>query len=608
MSARTARKGSLQGRKVALVALLVVALALSLASAARAVHDAGLFELDGNVADSPAAGSGEDWATYFPTGSGSAQASVFVADQTDPADTTYFTGGGSKDNNDISSWAWTPTDQAPDKDEILNAYAVTYSKACTLPSGPATGQYIYFGADRYAQNGDAQIGFWILHNSINRTGPATGGTFTGVHAVGDLLILSDFTNGGAISTIKVYSWVGFGGTGSDVPLNLVATGVDCTLSLGGDDACGLVNSADLPVGWTYTPKSGTAGVIPTGGFYEGGINASALVPGFKPCVSSFLAETRTSQSVGSQLKDFALGTFANCGAKISITPSGTNEINDTHTFTGHLEVNAGGGFNNAPAGSTINFAIASGPGTLSASSCTTVGGTGSCSVDLTSAVAGITVVNASATVSVGGATFNPTTDGTGGSSGPATKNWVDANIQITPNGTNEIGASHTFTGHVNVNGGSGFANAPDGTSIDFLIDAGPGTLSAPSCTTAGGTGSCTVSLTSLVPGVTTVTAVTTVTVGGVPLLRMTDSSDSNSGPATKTWVDANVSIAADGTNEINASHTFTGHVNVNPGTGYANAPDGTTINFAIASGPGTLSAPSCTTAGGTGSCTVTLSS
>ena len=47
-------------------------------------------------------------------------------------------------------------------------------------------------------------------------------------------------------------------------------------------------------------------------------------------------------------------------------------------------------------------------------------------------------------------------------------------------------------------------------------------------------------------------------------------------------------------------------MNVNTGGGFVNAPAGTTINFNIVSGPGTLTPPSCTTIGTTGSCTVTL--
>src|SRR5207245_343891 len=36
-----------------------------------------------------------------------------------------------------------------------------------------------------------------------------------------------------------------------------------------------------------------------------------------PCFSTFLAETRTSQSTTAQLKDFVLGNFNLCGIKIS---------------------------------------------------------------------------------------------------------------------------------------------------------------------------------------------------------------------------------------------------------------------------------------------------
>ena len=119
---------------------------------------------------------------------------------------------------------------------------------------------------------------------------------------------------------------------------------------------------------------------------------------------------------------------------------------------------------------------------------------------------------------------------------------VDANIQITPTtDTNPVGASHTFTGHVNVNDGTGFTNAPDGTQISFTIDSGPGTLGSPNpCTTSGGTGSCTITLTSATTGTTTVSAHTTLTVSGVQLTRDTNSTGGNSGPASKLWADDTV--------------------------------------------------------------------
>ena len=113
---------------------------------------------------------------------------------------------------------------------------------------------------------------------------------------------------------------------------------------------------------------------------------------------------------------------------------------------------------------------------------------------------------------------------------------VDANIQIRPNGTNQVGTGHVFTAHVNVNSGSGFVSAPAGTSIRFTINSGPGSFTtANPCTTVGTTGSCTVRLTSPTPGTTVVGARVTVSVGGVSLTRRTNDTGANSGPATKLW-------------------------------------------------------------------------
>ena len=57
----------------------------------------------------------------------------------------------------------------------------------------------YFGADRFDGSGDSFIGFWFQ----NKVGLGANGSFTGVHKDGDLLVLSDFTNGGSVSEIKV---------------------------------------------------------------------------------------------------------------------------------------------------------------------------------------------------------------------------------------------------------------------------------------------------------------------------------------------------------------------------------------------------------------------
>ena len=135
---------------------------------------------------------------------------------------------------------------------------------------------------------------------------------------------------------------------------------------------------------------------------------------------------------------------------------------------------------------------------------------------------------------------------------------VDAKISITPNGTNRVGATHTFTATVSVNDGNGFTPALDGTLVTFTIDSDTAS-SQPnppaSCTTVGG--SCTTSISSLTTGVTTVSAHTTLAVGGVTLTRHTDTTHGSSGPATKTWVNAKIAITPDGTNRVGAPHTFT---------------------------------------------------
>ena len=194
---------------------------------------------------------------------------------------------------------------------------------------------------------------------------------------------------------------------------------------------------------------------------------------------------------------------------------------------------------------------------------------------------------------------------------------VDANIQITPNGVNRVGQTHTFTAHVNVNDGSGPVNAPDGTQISFTIDSGPGSFtSANPCTTSLGTGSCTINLTSAVTGVTVVSAHTTIAVAGVTLIRNTDGTGANSGPATKRFVNARISITPSATNRVGAPHTFTVTLEKDTGDGAGFQPAaGEHVDVTLTDTNGAVhTAPtgSCTTAGpntnASGQCTITFTS
>jgi hypothetical protein len=77
--------------------------------------------------------------------------------------------------------------------------------------------------------------------------------------------------------------------------------------------------------------------VPPLAFFEGGVDLTDLFPDNLPCVTSFLAETRSSASVTADLKDFVSHSFELC--KIGITkacstqePQGSN-IKYTNTIT-----------------------------------------------------------------------------------------------------------------------------------------------------------------------------------------------------------------------------------------------------------------------------------
>src|SRR5205814_3727034 len=181
--------------------------------------------------------------------------------------------GGSKDTLGIQQGQWLFANGKPQaKDDITHAYAAMYTD-------PATKDVIlYAGLDRYDNSGDATAGFWFLQNAVgeNSTAKVGGGhPFTGTHADGDILLVSDFTTGGSVSTIKVFRWSGNDATGS---LVAVATPPNSTFAI--------VNSGPITVPWTFKDKSGNTKPA-AGEFLEEGVNLSAL--GLGGCFSNFLA-------------------------------------------------------------------------------------------------------------------------------------------------------------------------------------------------------------------------------------------------------------------------------------------------------------------------------
>jgi hypothetical protein len=239
------------------------------------------FELDGNaMAVSP--NPPDDWSMMYPSNASNAQVTTgIVVDMPSSADNAFVQ--GTKDIVDVSTWHW-QVFSTPDKDDILHAYAALYSNT-----------KLYFGGDRYATNGDAQIGFWFFQNQV---GPLPNGTFSGTHAIGDILILSDFVNGGGVPVVKAYEWVGSGG--SDGSLNL--------LSVTGPNIYAIVNNSNQTSPWPYLSKTGSTS-FQAGAFFEGGLDLAALNVNIDPCFTSFLLETRSSQSATAELKDFVWGNF-----------------------------------------------------------------------------------------------------------------------------------------------------------------------------------------------------------------------------------------------------------------------------------------------------------
>ncbi len=316
-------KRSYTARLMAGVGLLLAGAAVVLAAHVF-VDDEDIFELDGNPQDavSPA---GEDWHTYFntlhptpPYPTGAAAAKTFVAET---GNVTIFTQGGSKDVNGVGQWRHT-SGSVPDKDDLQNAFAAAYNVDGEL--------LLYFGADRTANNGDANIGFWFFQSNVGLN--LNNGTFSGAHQHGDIFVVSGFTSGGQTSEIDVYQWscpgnpVNCDSTGS-LELITSSTAAQCTSSATGlHEACAVANTGNVTSVWAYTPKQGTAGTFPVASFFEGGINVTSLL-GTTPCLSSFIVETRSSTSNTAQLKDFIGGSFTLCGLSATKTCPANGTVN-----------------------------------------------------------------------------------------------------------------------------------------------------------------------------------------------------------------------------------------------------------------------------------------
>jgi hypothetical protein len=227
------------------------------------------------------------------------------------ATTDSFTGGGSKDPNDISSWKYSAS-PTPNKDTLNAGYAAAYT-------APDQSFHLMFGADRVSPNGDANIGIWFFQNKIGMN----NGSFTGLHKDGDIFVISAFTGGGGTSGIQILKWDSTCNSGAHNPTAGQCADSNLRLLVNQTGSCGA--SAYCAITNIATTNSSWEGPLASPLFFQGGVNLTAALGGGPlPCFSSFLEETRSSQSTSAVLKDFLLGGFPVCSLTITKTCDNSN--------------------------------------------------------------------------------------------------------------------------------------------------------------------------------------------------------------------------------------------------------------------------------------------
>jgi len=346
---------------------LAFAAVLCLTAAAMAQYPvAQLFQIDGNPAQTPGYNGRSctylnpatsttyqatcDFWNLLNTGESASGTVTHEASQTPPTaagnwlartfvpglnSTPAFTTGGSKDILDIPNWQWTAK-STPPKDALNAAYAAAYT-------APNNDFVTVFGGDRFSPNGDAFIGVWFFQQTVvpcpqppgsPNAGVCSGvaaGHFSGQHLPGDVLVLSNFTNGGTAPGLQAFKWdtsctsddkTGIVGSCGGNNLRFIANATSAAGLCGSNPVCAAAG------GGVSTWEGNIAFPL----FYEGALDISALL-GSAPCFTSFLEETRSSQSVTAVLKDFLGGGFPVCGYTIDKSCACSAVDGNTGTFT-----------------------------------------------------------------------------------------------------------------------------------------------------------------------------------------------------------------------------------------------------------------------------------
>ncbi|WP_428225427.1 SprB repeat-containing protein [Flavobacterium sp.] len=253
--------------------------------------------------------------------------------------------GGSQDGDasPAANWKWA-LGNSNDKGDIANAGAVLI------------GNTLYFFGDRAAQNGDSQIGFWFFLNNVGPNASPT--SFNGEHSNGDILIISNFTNGGGNAKPNVYVWSNKTANSPGGLVQIDDNQVNALIKTNTQTYNAPNNVMFNGEQWDFDPKFGDPGTYPPPLFFEGSLDLGSI-QGISPCFKKFLLETRNSQSLTASLQDFVAGGFsgvpnspivgpnARCGAgSVALSASGCNGTLSWYASSaGGLVLGTGSSFN-----------------------------------------------------------------------------------------------------------------------------------------------------------------------------------------------------------------------------------------------------------------------
>lgn len=414
----------------------------------------------------------DDW-DLIASGTSHASATSFIGPSTSPAEAinsnadSIFTGGGSKDISGIASWAW-KNGKPQGKDDIEHAFAAAYTLSgivngspgtCGGTSGVACDTGIYFGMTRFDNSGDATAGFWFFQDgNVGLSGGSLNGNkdpicsvgsgcpFSGHHSNNDLLIVSDFSQGGPITSIQAFAWKCSGtgatcdSTGSLQPASsLLTANITCNPTTGASDFCAISNAtAGLSVPFGFVNKSGQT-TADHGEILEGGLDLNVIFPGGLPCFSTFMAETRSSNSPTATLSDLTPPvSFPLCGASITKACTGAQFVNDATTGATTVQYSFSGTVKNTGIGALSSVCVTDTPGAnLVAGSVSVVQPpectTGSLAPGATTTYSGTFRTTAASSTEGNTATVNAVSAIGGGAISPASASWIVSPATQLPN-------------------------------------------------------------------------------------------------------------------------------------------------------------------------------